>query len=175
MPGGSSIPVPSGSFAEPAEKLRKMVALSDTFRMLTDTSSLAQALERVFLRESRDTDVRPFAVITTGEQHSYRLIGGGEQNWLRPSGSLLMFVEMDTPVAYQNDVTQADLWASTLFGRIADDVAALAGQDDRTGETSHLSITGMQLVEFMETPEEHWKSLGRYFYAVYSVQWGDGD
>lgn len=159
---------PVGSFAESAAKLRRMLAESPTWQTACGASGEAEALESIYLRYALGSAARPLAIISPGGTHQYNLIAGGAQNFLRPSGSVYLYMAVDSIEPYRDDPVEAEFYAANLFGQVIDDIAGLAGVDDR------LSITGMALMDFDETPEEDWKSLGRFWFAAYTIDWGDG-
>jgi hypothetical protein len=170
-------PAITGSLALPAYKLRRMVSLSPTWIAACDgTDKPVDAPDRVWLRDVIGEVARPYAVVSIGAVHGYTLAFGGEQNWLRPNGQLFVFLTVDTPQEYYSDRVSAEYHAASLFGGVIDDVAALSAVDDPASEdgSSHLMITNIQLQQFGENPEENWQSLGRFFYAGYSFDWGDG-
>lgn len=168
----------AGSFALPAYKLRRMVALSPTFAAaVAEIQPPAAPLDKVLLRDCVATDARPYAVLSSGQSHNYKLIAGGGQNVLRPDGSLGLYLAKDTPDEFKADPVTAEFDASSFFGLVIDEIAARAGADDPEAAdgTSHLPITSISLQHFDESPEEYWNSFGRFWFAVYLVEWGDGD
>lgn len=160
---------PAGTLSEPASLLRAMVAASATFQTAVGASSATLALPHVLLRDALPGDRRPYCTINPGQKHGYSLVAGGAQNQLRPHGSLFLFLTIDTPPEHYLDRTQADYYAANFFGQVIDNVMAVAGADNS------LSITGSELLGWDETPEDDWNSLGRFYYAYYHIEWGDGD
>lgn len=170
-------PTISGSLALPALKLRRMVELSPTWQQAIDgTDRPVDAPYRVWLRDVVGEVARPFAVVSIGGVHAYTLQYGGDQNYLRPSGQLFLFLTIDSPPEYNDDRVSAEFYASSILGSVIDDVVSLSAADDPGSEdgTSHLMITAARLEQFGENPEEHWQSLGRFFYMGYTFDWGDG-
>lgn len=167
----------AGSFAVPAQKLKKMVGLSPTWRRFGAAVQRApEAPDGIWLKSVPDEQPRPIAGISPGAQHNYKLIGGGSGNVLRPDGSLFLYLAIDTPVEFYDDPVQAEFFAASVFGQVIDEVALLAGDDDPQTEdgTGHLAITDIQMILFGESPEESWQSLGRFYMATYHIAWGDG-
>lgn len=164
------------SLALAAQKLRRMVSLSATFQSatgtLTDTDAAAFVLEKLAGAQT----VRPYAVVSFDEHYGHKLIAGGVQNQLRPFGSLLLYLTRDTDVNYYDDAISAGNTAMNFFGGVLDDVVALAAADDpgSADGTSHLAVTNTEMIDFNETAPETWNSLGRWFYGVFRVDWGDG-
>lgn len=173
------MPAPAilGSMALPALKLRRMVELSQSWQdAIRGMEKPTESPNRVFLRDAFGEYARPIAVISPGTIHSYQLSSGGDQNYFRQNGQLALFLAVDTPQEYYEDRPAAEFHATSIFGSVIDDIASIAGADDTASEdgTSHLSITSIQLQSWGENPEENWKSLGRFFYCLYTVDWGDG-
>lgn len=166
---------PSGSCATPLYLLRRMVALSATFQAATGAANAAEALTHVFLKEAEGTELRPCAVISTdgGAWHS---VAGGQQNQLRSSGVLFMWLGLDVEVDLSLD--DAVLTHANFHGGVADDIAALAGQDqtaDAVVPGSHLLITGMHDIPPSEAPKEYWTPGKRLMWSAWLIRWGDGD
>ncbi|MBK8916467.1 MAG: hypothetical protein IPM64_18020 [Phycisphaerales bacterium] len=162
-----------------AEKLRQMVAASATFQTATGTSTRTAALTRVHARNVLGTPNRPVAIVSMGDSLHFRLIGGGAQNYLRPSGSLFLFLAIDTPPEHFQDQVSAEWHAWNFLSGVLEDVADLSAADDTsspfTPAESHLSITDIEVVNWGGTREEDWESLGRFYHAAVRVQWGDGE
>lgn len=168
--------IPAGTFALAAQKLQRMVASSPTWQAAIAAANLDIAQANVFLKNVIGQAPRPFAIVSPGQQHGYKLIAGGFQNVLRPSGSLFLYLAQDTSPAGQQDIVQAEFEAANFFGQVIDDLAALAGADDPSSPdgSSHLALVSIDLETFSAVPEEQWPTLGQWYYAGYSVGWGDG-
>lgn len=167
----------AGSLARPALKLRRMLALSPTWRRVgAGTPRAPEAPEGIWLKSIPDDQPRPLAGISPGAQHNHRLVAGGAGNVLRPEGSLFLYLAIDTPLALYDDPVQAEFYAASFFGSVLDDVALLAGDDDPQSEdgSGHLALIDCQLILFGESPEESWQSAGRFYMATYHIAWGDG-
>jgi hypothetical protein len=121
---------------------------------------------------------RPLAIVSMGDQFSYQLIAGGEQNYFRPTGSLFLYLARDTNPDYYEDRVSAEFDAWNFFGSVLTDVIDLAAADDADSpfdpEESHLSIVDMDVQAWGETDKKNWESLGRFFWAAARVVWGDG-
>lgn len=157
-----------GSFAEPVGKLRSMLANCASWQAGCHASGPAEALESIYLRNAVGTERRPLAVITPGFAHRYTLIAGGAQNYLRPAGSVYLYLARDTDPPYLEDLVEAEIAAANFFGQVIDDLILQAGEDDK------LAIVSVDLIAFDESPEETWQSpSGRFWFAAYSIGWGD--
>ena len=173
----SAVPV-AGSFAVPALKLRRMVALSPTWKQaIAGLPSKPEAPDRVWLKNALGIEPRPLAVVSLGDEHSHYLIAGGDHNHLRPRGSLVLYLSIDTPPEFYEDAVSAEFFAGSFFGQVIDDVVAISAADDPDSEdgTSHLSIVGTRLQDFDETAYQDANSLSRFYWAAYAIAWGDGD
>lgn len=166
--------IPAGSFAAPAAGLRTMLAHCPTWQAGVHATTPEEASQRVFFKDAVGTERRPLAVISPGQGHEYRQIAGGAQNWLRPSGSLFLYLARDSEPPYVDDNLEAEFAAANFFGQVIDDLAERSGADFGDTQLTHLCITRMALLDFGETPEDHWHSLGRFWFAAYSIEWGDG-
>ena len=167
-------PLALGSFAAPALSLRRMVAASATFQRDLFVNNSLDAAERVFLRNVLGTERRPYATIEPGPRHEFNLIAGGQQNDLRPSGSLFLYLARDSSIPTSDDLIESAFENASVFGQIIDEIACkAAGEDPLDAEFSYLPIVRIQMLAFDETPQECWQSLGRYWYAAYNVEWGD--
>jgi hypothetical protein len=165
-----------GVVAIAAEKLRQMVAASTKFQTYTGTTTRTDALTRVHMRNVLGEPNRPMAIVSMGDTFHFRLIGGGAQNYLRPDGSLFLFLAIDTPPELFNDQVQAEWHAWNFIAGVLFDVAELSAADDTLspfGE-SHLSVVDMDVVNWGSTREEDWPTLGRFYHAAARVSWGDG-
>ena len=164
-----------GSFALPVLKLRRMVALSETFQREAGCQEHAAALDRVHLHNAIGNPNRPNAVVSPGDGHDYTLKSGGAQNYLRPSGSIFLYLSIDTPQEYYSDTVRAELYSGTFFGQVMDEVVSLSNADDpgSSDGTSHLSIAGATQIAFDESSEDDWESMGRFYWCGYLVRWGD--
>ena len=163
---------PRSSLALAADKLARMVALSETF---DGGRGYQAAAARVYRKNAVGTELRPLAVISPGEKHDLELVSGGAQNFLRPSGSLFLYLARDTPLEFHNDCVRAEDDAANWFGEVIEQVADLSARDDPESSdgTSHLAIVRISRVIFDEVDDQHWDALGRFYFAGYSVDWGD--
>lgn len=159
----------------PLYLLRRMGSLSATFQAVTESASAAEALTHIFLKEAEGTEPRPCMVIST-DGGRFHQIAGGDQNQLRPSGVLFVWLGLDVPV----DLSQSDaaLMMANFHGGVGDDIAALSGVDqtaDSVVPDSHLAITSMHDIPPSEAPRQFWNPGTRLMWSAWLVQWGDGD
>ena len=158
-------------------KLRKMVASSAEFKTQTGSGTVDEALQHVYLRDVTGEDQpRPLAVVSVGDDFRYGQSGGGSFNYLRPAGQLGLFMLRNTPTQYYEDQNAGEIDAWNFFGNVLMQIAALSAADDATSEfgESHLSITDMQVTQWGENDRELWPTLGRFYFCVLAVSWGDG-
>lgn len=161
----------SGSLATPQYLLYRMVILSPTFQGEFD-DDIDDAADRVGFGDIDFTESRPVAVINPVD-HGWNLASGGQQNYLRPMGSLALYLAID---ANGNDDKQSELTAMTFFGGVIDDIAGFAGADqvdDATNTVSHLMIKSIDLEGFTRVPEEERGTMGDFYFAIYRIEWGD--
>jgi len=164
---------PTGSFAAPLSKLRRMVSLSKTFQDATGTTNAVDAEKRVFLKDvSQGQQPRPYCMLQPGDNHGAGLLSGGAQNFLVPRGTSMLYLTLDPNPLYQADPMSEELEACNFFGSVHDDVICMSGADDPGRAESHLGITRTQLVAFAQVPEDLWQTLGRFYFATYAVDWG---
>lgn len=161
-----------------AEKLRQMVAESATFQAEISAADRDAALTRVFVRNVLGEPTRPHAIVSMGDTLHFRIIGGGDQTYLRPDGSLFLYLARDTNPELYEDQVSAEWDAWNYFSAVLTEIADLAGADDPdspfTPQESHLGIVDMDVQNWGETKEEDWETLGRWYFAVVRVAWGDG-
>jgi len=109
----------------------------------------------------------------------YQLVAGGDQNYTRPSGEVWLYIAADSPpevLAFEQPRKAEEMWAARLFGGIAAEIADLAGQDqtdDADEPDSHLALTTLTVLDISCVPEPFWPRVGRFWWSVISVQWGD--
>lgn len=165
-----TIPAATSTFALAAEKLRTMFAASTTFQ--GEAGGATGAAGHVYFESIPDPTAGaayPFPIVSIGftENYRQRIIAGGEQNQLRPSGVLTYSIMRKTPATYINENAAAviDFWNFT--GNVLDEVAALAGWDD------NLSIVAIDNVDSFEADAKYWDTLGKFWIANGLVYWGD--
>ena len=159
-----------GVFTEVAEKLGRMLRASPTWLEGTAGKLYPTDCDNgVFLRNAPEETPRPVAVIQPSDQATFRLIAGGAGNWLRPSGSVLLYMAIDVPDELQGDQVRLEWYVLDFFGGVIQEVANQAGVDDL------LSITQIQLVTFGPPDETDVPALGSFYFSVWNIAWGDGD
>ena len=170
-----SIPAATSVHAIAAEKLRTMFSRS-TVQQGESGGSESAALSHVYFGatpnlENQTAYPRPFWIIGLTDDVRHRLVAGGGQNQLRPSGSLVFFGIRNTPNIYITgadcDYSAAEIDHMNFFGGVLDDVAALAGDDD------NLSVTEIVTRDFAEVDAKFWDQLGRFYFISGVIQWGD--
>jgi hypothetical protein len=170
-----------GSMGVACDKLARMVALSTAFQTTTQSANYAQArAEYVHRRNVIGTEaaVRPLAIVSQLEGHQFELIAGGERNHFIQSGDLSLWLAIDTPTEYYSDNVLAETYADNFFTPVVTEVAALANADDAdtanqvvSGE-GHLDIRRISRIMFAENNRENWESIGRFWLAMYAIEWG---
>lgn len=158
-----------------AQSLRTMFSLSTTLQGEAGGSS-SSALSHVYFGATPNLDdqttyPRPLLIIGFTEDYRQRMIAGGGQNQLRPSGTLTYFGIRNTPSVYITgtdcDYSAAEVDHMNFFGAVLDDVAAIAGDND------NLSITEIINRDFAEVDAKFWDQLGRFYFCSGVIHWGD--
>lgn len=169
----STIPNPTGSLALPAAQVRTMVAQSRTFQAKCGVSNSADALKHIsFTRRSEGRITRPFACPLIGDMHRRTQDAGGDRNFLIASGSVGLYMTMDTGPQYRDDLDSASIEAANFFGGVIDDLAELSGADNPQAEISHLPIRDITLRLFGDSDDDTEAVVGSFFYCVYMLDWG---
>ena len=163
---------PTGPLAIPAERLREIVSQSATFQTEGGFADAAAAKDRIFFKDATGDVDPPWAVISTGVVLDLSLVAGGFQNWLRPSGDLVLLLAKRTNPDFYEDLIQADWDASNLIGGVMIDIAILAGKDLEDG-SGDLAITSISLIGFGENDEQSHEGLGRFYLGAVRIGWGD--
>lgn len=167
-----------GAMGIACDKLARMVALSEHFQTATQTTTYAQAREKVFRKNVIGSANRPFAIVSQEVRHELTPNAGGSQNWFLHGGELFLGLYIDTPREYWSDNILAETYADNFFSPVITDVAALANADDPdvadrvVDDEGHLDIRGIIRLAFSETEKENWNTIGRFWVAYYSVLWG---
>lgn len=153
---------PSGPLSLSVSSLKAMVEASSTFSGAGGVCHLDQAPKAA---------VRPFAILATGNHHGWQEVAGGQQNFLLPTGAILLRLEINADSGYLADTASdrmnAFYAAANFCGNVLAEVAALAGQD------AYLSITEIVLVApLQENPRDEWQSE-RFWSVTVAVLWGN--
>ena len=167
---------PEDILAIAVAKLRKMVAASAAFQAAVGAVDATAALERVYLRDVRGTNTaRPYAIVSMGDKFGFQIDSGGDQNYLRPSGSLGLYLAIDTPEAVQDDSVESEFQAWNFLSPVIRQIAELSNKDDPTSDfgQSHLGITAIATETWGQTLREQWQTLGRYYFLSATIVWGD--
>lgn len=166
---------PQEALATATYKLRRMVAASSTFQGELGVSTQDEALPYVHIKDFDLEDERPVASILPTD-FRFGMVSGGGQLFLRPAGKLFLYLAVDADLTLDGPVDQF-LKAADFVGGVVGDVAALSEADqssDSDVPSSELAITEINMIGMGETPEEDWRSLGRFWFAAYDVDWGIG-
>lgn len=167
-----------GAMGVACDKLARMVALSTTFQAATQTANYAQARKKVYRKNVVGIAKPPFAIVSQGSRHEQTMNAGGDRNYFVHGGQLALSMYIETPREYWSDNILAETWADNFFTRTITDVAELANADDPVeadrvvANEGHLDIRHTDRTTFDETEKEKWKTIGRFWFAFYSVDWG---
>lgn len=160
-------------------RLERLVASSAAFRALVGAGSVDAAKAKIEFKEADGDEQRPYACVSLLQPAQYNLSQGGDQNFLRPSGEVWLYLAADPPaqVLAASQPKKAELmWAAKTFGLIMDQMAAASNQDqtfDTDVTESQLDVVNLSMLDFCCTPEEYWPTFGRFWWCVISARWGD--
>lgn len=164
--------VPEEELGISLQKLRQMVATSETFQAGIQ-GGYGEALERVYFGRQSGSPERPFVVLQHDAMGS-QLIAGGSMNHLRLDGQikLLMQVDADTSLSESDQRSVAMDFVQGVLG----DIQSLSAVDDTVGEydESHLPVVRTSIDTFGKNETKFWNSLGQFFNCVATISWGDG-
>lgn len=152
----------TGVFSAPAASLREILLISEAFQ--ADLPQGVIAADRVFTRENKGD--RTFAVIAPGTGVRSTQIAGGSRSYHMLSGQLVLVLERNTNPEYYEDKVQADFDAGNFFGAVLDDIVL------RSGDDQFLNMLEINLVDWGETHETMWNTLGRFYTAMIEINWG---
>jgi len=160
----ADIYIPTKPVGVHMHKLRRMVALSDTFR---DGCTYAEAWERILYKENSDEKPRPFAVIDH-ESSAYEKIAGGDQAYYAPPEiQLHLYIERD-PFPHLRTKNDQRLAAADWFSGIFQDLVSRSdAEDDPNTGFPNFSVAMAPLFE--DTPTQNENSLGLFFWAKYTL------
>lgn len=167
--------LPVASLALPMYMLRRMVAASATFQAAVGAANATEADAHIRYKDADENVSRPCATIFS-EDHSFGLIAGGSQNFLRPNGTVFLWLAMDCVAGDSDD--ESTIKFANFFGGVADDIAALSGADqtaDSAVPDSHLPIREMHNIGPHMTPREMWNDVGKFMWGAWIVTWGDAE
>lgn len=146
-----------------------MLAASTQWQALTAGNSLHypdDAPNGVFLRQVGAEVPAPWASIQLGQELQYKLVAGGGQNQLRPTGSLLLILQTPTPPEL-TDAIQQELYGADAHALVVEQLIEQAAQDDL------LAIVECNLLAFGPPPVEDQPAVGMDFESVWQIRWGD--
>lgn len=164
--------VPEEELGISLQKLRQMVATSETFQRGVQ-GGYGDALERVYFGRQSGSPERPFVLLLSDSLAS-GLIAGGDMNHLRLSGEIKLQIEVDADT--ELDATDQESAAMDFVQGVLGDVQNLSAVDDTTGEynESHLPIVSTSLNTFGKNETKFKNSLGEFFIGTATISWGDG-
>lgn len=167
-----SLIVPEEELGISLQKLRQMIASSETFQRGVQ-GGYGEALERVYFGRQSGALTRPSVVLqpdATGAQ----LIAGGTVNHLRMNGQIRLHIEVDA----DTDLSESDQRSAAMdfVQGVLSEVQNLAAVDDTEGEydESHLAIVSTSLTTFGKNETKFKNSLGQFFVGQAVISWGDG-
>lgn len=167
-----SIIVPEEELGISLQKLRQMVATSETFQRGVQ-GGYGDALGRVYFGRQSGSPTRPFVCLLP-ETFRSRLIAGGSQNFLRPEGEIRALIEVDADTSLGE--TDQESVAMDFMRGVLREVDNLSAVDDTTGEynESHLPITAAVLDRVGKNESRFRNSLGQFYVGTCTISWGDG-
>lgn len=169
---------PDAPISIAAHKLRRMIAASAIWQQAIAATVYPDAdqMAGIYLRDVAAGTPRPHGNVMLGQGSAWNLASGGYSNGLLPSGSLAIYLAVDTPDELRGSKVDAEFYAGNLFDGTIADVANLSNADDPTAGDglSYLNITNIQQIHFGRVDEADWETTGDFFDAVYLCKWGDG-
>ncbi len=163
------IPLPTGPLTTPLSKLAALVAESATFRAAVGAADSTAALTKIHfpcLATPYLRDALPCAVLQQGPSWSLEQVAGGSQNWLWPApGSSIRLILADCD-RYPKDLEASGVAFLNYCGGVLQDLADLAGRDDR------LDVTGIrQEVAPVLPSQEEDKAGAVWWKASFLIAW----
>lgn len=166
--------IPTAANALAIYKLRRMIGKSAAWQNQSGFANAEQARKAVRIKDFDFEDNRPNACISETD-FGWQTIAGGGQLFLRPSGSLFLYLAVDTPKQYAHDEQESFLFVSDFFGNVIEDIADVSELDQTTDtdvSDSELNIHTITLIGIEETPRENWNAVGRFWHTGYQLEWG---
>jgi hypothetical protein len=160
-------------------EMERIFACSTSLQALLNVATVDAAKEKIHYKEADGTEPRPIICFSLINPIRYQLQAGGDQNYMRPSGEVWVYIAAEPPpevLAGAAPKKAEEMWAARTFGAILQEVSELSNQDQTFDEDvpdSHPSLVALSILDFSCVPEEHWPSYGRFWWCVYSAQWGD--
>jgi hypothetical protein len=134
-----------------ADRVRRMVALSETFQSLCQAEGYDGALARVFVSECYDNGF-PRATVWTMDT-TFRQSAGGDTSYLRPAAQVHLYVAVPPIAADGTEIEEQGIRTLDTLGKVLEDVVALAGVDD------HPNITAVTQANYVWLPPELWNEI----------------
>lgn len=151
-----------------AYKLRRMLALSDTFQTLCDLD-YAGTFARIDSVESARCIPRASVVV---QRAAHEQVAGGDRSYTRPVTWLELAVDI-APDESLDDQDRRHKGFDQLFA-IYNEIMDLSGVDDEDSTTSHLNIIRSEIQDIDEVPEEMRAAEGNYYWMTVMFEVGDG-
>lgn len=135
---------PSGMISLAMDRLRRMLAASETWQTWCGAEDATEALDFISLVD-REPDRAVFAIVDLPDEFEHEAQGGGAQNLMWDSGMLVLVIQAEVPEAYQGlepgDELNAALDFANKLGAVIAELAALAG----TGTGDYLNVQAIRL------------------------------
>lgn len=160
------VPTATGPYMVPLEKMADMLAAAPSVQARFGAADAAAALERIHfpaLEEEQVPQLMPLVVLGPGDRWEWSTASGGAQNYLRPSGSIMLLVAIKSPFP---GLEAASRDVGNFVGATVKELAAEAAKG------SQLAIGKVrQIFPPSQCSKEHEAAFGRYFLAGYYVDW----
>jgi len=153
--------------------VQRLVTESVAFQRERGVDNRHDAAEHVYLFSDEVSDPdeikqqRPFACLWPSGL-SWRRITGGSSSGLRPSGSVTLLLTANDTAGSDVDETDADLAFAAWIDGVVNDIAELAGQDDRVRIRE---ISGSDPLVRRSAAKD--APGGVYLWSQFEISWGD--
>lgn len=169
MTAPAALPATMSAPRQAAALLSRMLAASAQWQAVIAGHSLHypdDAPSGVFLRQVPGSVPAPWASIQLAQELQYKLVAGGAQNQLRPTGSLLLILQTPTPPELTDTIEQ-EFYGADAHALVVEQLIEQAAQDDL------LTIVECNLLAFGPPPVEDQPAVGVDFESVWQIRWGD--
>jgi len=160
------VPAATGPYMVPLAKMADMMAAAPSVQTRFEAADAAEALQRIHfpaLEEERIAELMPLVVLGPGDRWDWDTASGGAQNYMRPSGSIMLLLALTSPFPALEAATRD---VGNFVGALVKDLAAEAAKSNQ------LAIGKMrQIFPPSLCSKEHEATFGRYFLAGYYVDW----
>ena len=163
-----ALPAAAGGYSVPIAKLADMLAAAPSvqarFGTIGDTAATVARIHYPAVEDDQVPNLMPCLVLGPGDRWEWNTESGGAQNYLLPSGSILLLgaVRSNYPdlEAGQRDV-------ANFVGELTQDLANVAAA------SGQLAIDRLrQLFPPARCTKEHEAAVGRYFMFGLFADWG---